>query len=289
MKPNDVMPVPCATWVDKLAAQPGDLTTEERAALASHILTCPSCAAVQAVYSTMDASILALPPVAPLAELPYIYGMAGESGAGEDRHKAPPSALHPPLVPTGRRRTTKTVPDRQRSHRWMRIVSGLAAVLVVGALLGGFLLLFNAHHAQVGGNAGGQTIFTLSDESDGTVYALNQGDGSIEWQYSIHSKLTGALVASNDTLYVGAYDRYVYALRKSDGTLLWSSPATSEDATAPTFVDKTAVYGSSLTTIFALSIKDGHLLWSHQSPRCNTCVATFVATGNGTLYAYMDG
>src|SRR5579872_883408 len=135
MKPNDVMPVPCATWVDKLAAQPGDLTTEERAALASHILTCPSCAAVQAVYSTMDASILALPPVAPLAELPYIYGMAGESGAGEDRHKDPSSALHPPPVPTGRR--TLALPARKHSRRWMRIVSGLAAVLVVGALLGG--------------------------------------------------------------------------------------------------------------------------------------------------------
>jgi outer membrane protein assembly factor BamB len=169
------------------------------------------------------------------------------------------------------------------------VVSGLAAVLVVGVLLGSFLLLFNAYHTQVGGNPGGQRIFTLSDGSDGTVYALNPSDGSVEWHYSIHARLTGALVASDDTLYVGSYDRHVYALRKSDGSLRWTSATGPGGTTAPIFVDKTSVYVSSTTTIYALSMKDGHVLWSRQTPHCTTCVAEFIAIDGGTLYAYLDG
>lgn len=289
MKSNDVMPVPCPAWAEKLAAQPNDLTVVERAALASHILTCMTCASVQAAYSAMDTSILSLPSVAPLAELPHLYGIAKESQPMEDKHKAPTFVLHPPIVPTGRGRRAQAVPDTKLPRRWIGLASAVAAVLVVSALLSGFLLLFNGHHTLVGGNAGAHTIFAASDESDGSVYALRPSDGALYWQYSIGQKLTGALVASDDTLYVGSYDRHVYALRKSDGYLLWTSATNPGDATAPTFVDKTAVYVSSTTSISALSITDGHLLWSRQTPRCNTCVAEFIAIDGGTLFAYLDG
>ncbi|HEY6543125.1 MAG TPA: PQQ-binding-like beta-propeller repeat protein [Ktedonobacteraceae bacterium] len=284
MKTNDVIPVPCAAWAEKLAAQPADLTAEGRAALASHVLTCPACASVQAAYRAMDASILALPSVAALTELPYLDGMATESPLTEDRHKAPTSSPQPPPVPTGRRER-----GRIRSRRWVRLASGVAAVLVVGALLSGFLFLFNAHHTLVGGNAGAHTIFAASDEGDGTVYALRPSDGALYWQYSIGQKLTGALISSNDTLYVGSYNNHVYALRKSDGSLRWTSPVSIGDATSPTFVDNTAVYVSSTSAIYALSVTDGHLLWSRPAPHCNTCVGEFIAINGATLYAYLDG
>ena len=290
MKSNDVIPVPCAAWAEKLAAQPADLTTEERAALANHILICQACASVQAAYRAMDASILALPPVAALAEMPGLDGVERESQFTEDRHRAPTSTPQPPPVPTGRRgRGERGGSGRTHSRRWVRLVSGVAAVLVVGVLLGGFLFLFSAHHTLVGGNAGAHTIFTASDEGDGTVYAVRPSDGALYWQYSTGQKLTGALVASNDTLYIGSYDRHVYALRKSDGSLRWTSPMAMGDATAPTFADNTAVYVSSTSAIYALSVKDGHLLWSRQAPHCNTCVGEFIAIDGATLYAYLDG
>ncbi len=235
----------------------------------------------------MDASILALPPVAELVELPHLDGVERESQSREDRRKAPTSTLQPPPVPTGR--MGREGSGRTYSRRWVRLVSGLAAVLVVGALLAGFLFLFSAHHTLVGGKAGAQTIFTASDEGDGTVYAVRPSDGALYWQYSTGQKLTGALVASNDTLYVGSYDRHVYALRKSDGSLRWTSPVSTGDATSPTFVDSTAVYVSSTSAIYALSVKDGHLLWSRPAPHCNTCVGEFIAIDGGTLYAYLDG
>lgn len=99
----------------------------------------------------------------------------------------------------------------------------------------------------------------------------------------------GALVASNDSLYVGSYDRHVYALRKSDGSLRWTSPISTGDATSPDFVDSTAVYVSTTSAIYALSVKDGHLLWSRPASHCNTCAAEFIAIDGATVYAYLDG
>jgi len=297
MKPNDVMPVPCAAWAEKLAAQPADLTIEERAALASHILTCLACASVKAAYRAMDASILALPPVAALAELPYIEGMAMESKLAEeesqftgDRHKAPVSALQPSPVPTereGRRGVRRT-----RSRGWVRLASGVAAALVVGALIAGFLFLFNGHHTFVGGNAGAQTIFTASDDN-GTVYAIRPGDGALYWQYSIGHKLTGALVASNDTIFAGSYDGHVYALRKSDGSLRWTSPQIPGGVFPPMFSDGTVLYFSSPDAIYAMRASDGQILWHRAKPACNTCssasTAAFAAVTGGIAYAYLDG
>lgn len=287
MKSNDVMPVPCAAWAKKLASQPDDLTTEERAALFGHILTCPECAAIRAAYSAMDASILALPPVTPLAGLPHLYGIATEAQPGEDKRKAPTFAPHPPIVPTGRR--AHTVPDTKHPRRWVRLASAVAAVLVVSVLLGGFLLLFNAHHTVVGGNAGAQTIFTASDANDGTIYALRPSDGALYWQYSTGHKLSGALVATNDTIFAGSTDGYVYALHKSDGSVRWSSLHIPGGVFPPMFTDGTALYFSSPNAIYAMRTSDGQILWHRSTPVCNTCAAVFAAVNDGTAYAYLDG
>ena len=283
MKSNEVMPVPCAAWAEKLAALPGDLPAEERAALAGHILTCSMCAAVQAAYRAMDASILALPPVMPLAvgELPDLFGIATESG--EDKAPAP-------MTPAARAGASATRAEaRKRSRGWVRVVSGVAAVLVVGTLLGGFLLLFNAHHTMVGGNAGAHTIFTASDANDGTIYAIRPSDGALYWQYSTGHKLTGALVASNDTIFAGTTDGYVYALHKSDGSVRWSSLQIPGGVYPPMFTDGTEVYFASSDAIYAMRVSDGQVLWHRSTPVCNTCAAAFTAVIDGTAYAYLDG
>ena len=295
MKSNDVMPVPCAAWAEKLAAQPADLTVEERAALANHILTCPACASVQAAYRAMDANILALPPVAALAELPGLDGigmgsrsMEEDARATEDRHKAPTHPHQPPPVPTGRRgrwgRGERVLP---RSRGWMRLAGGVAAVLVVGVLLGGFLVLFNGHHSFVGGNADGQAIFTASD-NDGTVYAIRPSDGGLYWQYAIGQKLTGALVATKDSIFAGSYDGHVYALRTSDGSLRWTGPQISGGVLPPMFSDGVTLYFSSPDAVYAMRASDGQILW-HRAKPASASTAVVAAVRDGIAYAYLDG
>lgn len=266
------IPMPCPVWAELLAAvHPDDLKPEEREALNAHIQSCESCAAVLAEYRRMDAGILALPPVLPLQKLP-----------------AEPQELpaFPSIVPASQ----KLSPPRpsQRVKRWARAASVLAAVLVVGAIIGGFALLLTKHQSQTGGAGAGQVIFVASRGNDGTVYAVHPSDGAILWQYGIGQKLSGDLAASNGEVYASA-SNHVYAINISDGSLRWTSPAIQGGALPPMFADGNAVYLSSPTAVYALSSKDGHVLWSRSSPGCSSCSAAFAAVQDGVAYAYLDG
>ena len=266
------VPMPCPAWIKQLAAiHPDDLTLEERAALDAHVQSCESCAAVLAEYRRMDVGILALPPVLPLQKLP---AELQESPAFPSIPRAPLRPL--PLLPS------------YRANRWARAVSVLAAVLVVGAIIGGFALLLTKHQSQIGGTGAGKVIFVASRGSDGTIYALDPSDGTMLWQYNIGQKLSGDLIASNGSVYAIA-GNHAYALNENDGSLRWTSPAIQGGALPPMFSDGNAVYLSSPTAVYALSAKDGHMLWSRSSPGCSSCSAAFAAVQDGVAYAYLDG
>src|ERR1043166_3496310 len=65
------LPKPCQQWRLKLAAtHPADLEPAGRAALKAHLASCPSCAAVYAAYTRLDAAVQRLPGPAPLEGLP---------------------------------------------------------------------------------------------------------------------------------------------------------------------------------------------------------------------------
>lgn len=65
---------PCLAWSEKLALRDEDLSPADRAALATHVLQCGACAAVQADYQFLDAQLRMLPSPAlvikPLPRLP---------------------------------------------------------------------------------------------------------------------------------------------------------------------------------------------------------------------------
>ncbi len=297
MKHNNAIPtpsVPCAQWARKLAAaHPGDISSTERAALDNHIQSCPACASVQAEYREMDARILALPPVTPLTGLPAsLQHIFSEQPGDEQQHTGKGSAA-PIAFPTTMQSTPSMPVSVTSPKRLMRLASAIAAVLVVGALIVGFLILFTGHHTTlVGGNApsNANSVIFVASEDDGTVYAVRPSDGALYWQHTIGHKLTGAPVASQDAVFAGSYDGHIYALRRSDGSLTWSSPAIPGSAVQSNFADSKAVYVSATSAIYALSAHDGKILWSRSIHGCNTtCGASFVAVTDGTAYAYLDG
>ncbi|HEV2472421.1 MAG TPA: PQQ-binding-like beta-propeller repeat protein [Ktedonobacteraceae bacterium] len=278
MKQQELLPTPCHTWAEKLAAiHPDDLSIEDRAALDQHIQTCAACAAALADYRRMDAAILGLPPVEPLLALPpalqQAFGDLEESGELQQSYSSPP----------------RPVRVQPRASRWVRLASAVAAVLVVTALIGGFAFLFISHRTLVGGAGAGQVIYIASRDSDGTVYAIRPSDGAVYWQYGIGQKLNGDLVASSDSVYASA-GAHVYAMRKSDGSRRWTSPTIPGGAFSPMLADGNAVYLSSPDSLYALSQSDGHILWHLKQSSCpNGCAAVFMAVTNGTAFAYMDG
>lgn len=287
-------PVPCTVWAEKLAAaHPNDLSIAERTALNAHVAACPACAAVRNEYREMDARILGLPPVAPLAEIPAkLQQVLGEQDKNEQQRN--PAGAGSGALSTSPAPRVLPIKSNTRKQRLARQASAIAAVLVVGAILGGFLLLFNGHHTSIGGPAptsAGAVVFALSDDSgnDGTVYAVRPGDGTLIWQSSLGHKLTGALAVSKDTLFTGSFDGTIYALRKSNGSLLWQKSI--RGAVLPSMLtDGTTVYFGAANNIYALRASDGTQLWRHPTPICDNCAAdAVVAVADGTLYAFANG
>jgi eukaryotic-like serine/threonine-protein kinase len=58
---------------------------------------------------------------------------------------------------------------------------------------------------------------------DGSLSALQAGDGIPRWHYKTGGALLSSPVGVNGVVYVGANDGFVYALRANDGTLLWQT------------------------------------------------------------------
>jgi outer membrane protein assembly factor BamB len=75
----------------------------------------------------------------------------------------------------------------------------------------------------------GQTaLFVGTDQ--GTVYSLNPGTGTINWQKSLGqgtSFTTTPIVAANGYLYIQGDDDVLYALNQADGTQIWACDCNS--------------------------------------------------------------
>lgn len=132
---------PCPEWAEYLAAPPADLAPGERDALEQHLTTCTACAATRDDYQAMDALILGLPEVRPLPSLPLRLLRLWEEEDGELTREIEASepaeerlAVHTPL------RTPPTL-FAARRLQLRRAARALAAVFIVGALLGSYFLL----------------------------------------------------------------------------------------------------------------------------------------------------
>lgn len=171
----------------------------------------------------------------------------------------------------------------------MKAISALAAVLVVGVLLSGFLVLFTSYHpSSVGSSAPVQSNLAVYAELGGkksAFYALRPQDGSILWQYHLpdgHTWASGSVV-SHGVVYVCA-DGSVSALRGSDGALLWSHRVGTPGS--PFIVDGVLYVGNLQGAVYALRTSDGSQLWRHSTP---TLDATIVAVADGLIYTRADG
>jgi len=182
-----------------------------------------------------------------------------------------------------------------RKTRLMRTMSAMAAVLVMGIIVGSFLILL-AHHspgpAGLGPNspsAAPLAVYVGLDAKDGTVYALRPSDGSILWQHRIDQggqKFAHEPTIDHGVVYLTSLNGSIYALRASDGSLLWHR-AVEGIPYQPVGADGTIIYlGASDGAIYALRTSDGSQLWHHPTSTPNALVLAVV---NGQVYAFSGG
>ena len=123
----------------------------------------------------------------------------------------------------------------------------------------------------------GDRVFFGSD--NGIFWALNAQDGSIDWQFAVHTagnkNIWSAPAVHDRRVYFGGYDGNVYALDAASGIELWrfgeadwvgSSPALAPDL-GLLFVGLEFATPGKQGSIVALDIGTGKKVWEHQTRR----------------------
>jgi outer membrane protein assembly factor BamB len=264
---------PCPEWATQLSAlHREDLPFEERLKLRRHLETCPGCTAVKAEYRALDAQLIALPPVAPLAYMPA--RLQELTGVHEEVDSLPqisdPQEMLT-LLPL------EHAADRRSNPRLLKLrtkLNLLAAVIMIAAIVGGFLLLSTAHHPSSFASQHSTPLYFVTDEAKSVVYAINSSDGSIIWRYTLGQKPVNQAVFVNGRLFFSSYDGNIYALRASDGQPLWHTRVASGNEHVPTGLIQ--AYNNLIFTatndgsLYALNAQTGAVVWHTRNAACPT-------------------
>ncbi len=141
---------------------------------------------------------------------------------------------------------------------------------------------------------------------NGTLWALNQEDGSVAWSYKVRFGSNGKYIFSSptlskNTLFFGAYDGNFYALNKNTGEKRWvfmeadwigSSPCVAENL-GLIYVGLEFGFFKKQGAVVALDMATGEKRWEygipglvHASPAYSSHHNTVVCgSNNNTLYA----
>jgi len=131
---------------------------------------------------------------------------------------------------------------------------------------------------------GDGTVYIGSNTSktnEGTLYALDAGDGTKQWDFKTDDTMDTSPAVVDRTVYVGGYDDTVYALDAGDGTEQWSVQTDGEVWSSPAVVDGTVYVGSYDGTVYALDAGDGTEQWTFQT---DGVVNESPAVVDGTVY-----
>jgi len=116
--------------------------------------------------------------------------------------------------------------EHRRYSRTRTIFQSLAAILIVGILLGSLtLLIAHRHSAQATSSGTINSPLVTVASTDGTVYAIHAQSGTVAWQYPTHEPI-GTMVQRDGAVYVSteAYGatsaNSLYKFIFSDGSLL---------------------------------------------------------------------
>jgi len=297
---------PCSEWVEKLnALHQGDLPLNLRIELHQHLETCSRCQAVLAEYRAMDFLITGLPPVEPLPAMPArlqeLVGVSNEAAQAIPMHavQETPSL---PAAPVSTR--TSANPSRGRLTKRLNLV---VAMLVVAALLGGFLVLSTARRTGSFASQHSTPLYLATNGPDSVAYAINSADSTIIWQHDLGHKLIKPPLAAGGNVYFPSDDGNIYVLRASDGYPLWHARVSS-----PRFpimglfaYKDLIIVGTESGDLAALSASNGSTSWHIQDPCASSktnqsasnanssepypCSLVPLLLVNGVIYGFADG
>lgn len=124
-----------------------------------------------------------------------------------------------------------------------------------------------------------------ASSKNGSVYALNESDGTLAWSKSIGSQSIGNIstqaVGANGVLYVGSLNHNLYALHASTGKMLWKRATGNYIFSSPALANGVVYVASNDFKVYAINAASGAILWSYAMG--NTSLSSPILV-NGWLY-----
>jgi outer membrane protein assembly factor BamB len=174
-----------------------------------------------------------------------------------------------------------------RVRRFSALIQTLAAVLIVGLLIGGYVVLATTHHFSPGSQNPSLPMVAVTTQNG--VYALNPANGNVFWDYVSPdtSSLTSVVTLQNGMAYFATQDGQIYALQQSDGSLLWHTDLhiaqPGGNSNLNIVYDAGVVFagladGNNGSVVYALQAGNGRVLWKSQKN------SQLLAASNGIVY-----
>lgn len=108
------------------------------------------------------------------------------------------------------------------------------------------------------------TIFTA--DSDGSVFRIDQSDGTIIKHYHYRHKFMSGAAVTSDSVFITTDDAYLMSVDKATGRINWKSQLPTIAVEAPQVGGGIVVVRSNDSQILAYNTNNGSLLWIFQKP-----------------------
>ncbi|MGW4202586.1 outer membrane protein assembly factor BamB family protein [Streptomyces sp. NPDC004726] len=105
--------------------------------------------------------------------------------------------------------------------------------------------------------------FLYTGSSDGKVYSLDAGTGTMKWTYTTGENVESSPTVANGILYAASWDRKVYALDAATGRQKWAYTTGEVIRAAPTVANGTLYIGSEDNKLYALDAQTGTVKWTY--------------------------
>jgi len=120
------------------------------------------------------------------------------------------------------------------------------------------------------------------------VYAVNEKDGAIKWQYPADgTAATGEFncppAVADGKVFIGSEDKNLSVFDASSGALLWTVPTQGAVESSPTIDNGTVFFGCNDGNIYAIKEADQKPLWGGQF-RCDGPVFSSPIVTDGTIF-----
>ena len=137
------------------------------------------------------------------------------------------------------------------------------AVIAFGALNGTVVWAHETNDTSSGGPAVGEGRLFVPTLITNEIYSLDEFTGAILWTRSLDGTVMGSPMAADGCVFAGTQGGTMYALDQKDGSIVWQVGGWGPiQHSTPAFNGTTVFFGTSSGTVAALDSANGSTIWT---------------------------